>query len=89
MAPEVMREEEYTNKSDVYSFGMILWELLTRKIPYYSWSHVQITGTVGYHDNFPLEVPFKGNPELIQLMKQCLNRDPEQRPPFKDIVEYI
>lgn len=28
MAPEVMREEEYTNKSDVYSFGMILWYFL-------------------------------------------------------------
>jgi serine/threonine protein kinase len=25
MAPEILREKEYTEKSDVYSFGMILW----------------------------------------------------------------
>lgn len=34
MAPEIMRGEPYTEKSDVYSFGMILWEIITGKIPY-------------------------------------------------------
>jgi serine/threonine protein kinase len=29
LAPEILREEEYTVKSDVYSFGIILSELLT------------------------------------------------------------
>lgn len=52
MAPEIMREEEYTEKSDVYSFGMILWELLTRKIPFVKLSLVQITGSVGYDESF-------------------------------------
>ena len=34
MAPEIMRGEPYKEEADVYSFGMILWELLTGKIPY-------------------------------------------------------
>jgi len=34
LAPEIMREEEFTEKSDIYAFGLILWELLTRKHPY-------------------------------------------------------
>lgn len=34
MAPEILREKEYTEKSDVYSFGMVLWEMVTKKIPY-------------------------------------------------------
>lgn len=34
MAPEIMRGEPYTEKSDIFSFGMILWEIMTSKIPY-------------------------------------------------------
>ena len=40
MAPEIMRGEPYKEESDVYSFGMILWELLTGKIPYENLSHI-------------------------------------------------
>jgi serine/threonine protein kinase len=34
LAPECMREEEFNDKVDVYSYGMILWELVTREVPY-------------------------------------------------------
>src|SRR5687768_7743164 len=33
MAPEVVNQEEYSLAADVYSFGMVLWELVTRKLP--------------------------------------------------------
>jgi mitogen-activated protein kinase kinase kinase 9 len=35
MAPEVIHGFKYTEKADVFSFGVILWELATRKPPYY------------------------------------------------------
>lgn len=35
MAPEVIRGYKYSEKADVFSFGIILWELATRKPPYY------------------------------------------------------
>jgi serine/threonine protein kinase len=31
LAPEIMRNQEYTTKADVYSMGIILWELLTKQ----------------------------------------------------------
>ena len=30
VAPEIVRQEDYTDKADVFSFGIILWELVTR-----------------------------------------------------------
>ena len=35
MAPEVIKGFKYTEKADVFSFGVIMWELATRKPPYY------------------------------------------------------
>ena len=32
MAPEVLKEEKYSEKADVYSFGVVCWELLTEKV---------------------------------------------------------
>ncbi|XP_023170271.2 dual specificity protein kinase zak2-like [Drosophila hydei] len=35
IAPEVFRQNQYSETSDVYSLGIILWEVLARKKPYY------------------------------------------------------
>jgi len=36
MAPEVARNEEYSEKVDIYSIAIILWQMLTGKLPYAS-----------------------------------------------------
>lgn len=35
LAPEILSGRGYTCASDVYSFGLILWELLTWKLPWH------------------------------------------------------
>jgi len=34
VAPEVLRGEQYDESADVYSYGIVLWEMLTRTLPY-------------------------------------------------------
>ena len=38
MAPEVLASKKYTETADVYSFGIVLWECLTRRLP---WQNVE------------------------------------------------
>lgn len=88
MAPEVMRKEEYNEFADVYSYGMILWELVTRKVPYFKLRLNQIIGPVGYGDK-QVDIPTQGNEVLINLMKHCLKKDKKQRPTFDEIKNYL
>ena len=48
MAPEICRGEKNTEKADVYAFGLIVWEIVTKKIPFEKYSYAQIMAMVGY-----------------------------------------
>ena len=39
MAPEIFNRQKYTTASDIYSFGMIMWELMTGRIPFWDRNH--------------------------------------------------
>src|SRR5688572_2825178 len=38
MAPEILQGKEYIKASDIYSFGMIMWELITGRVPFWDWN---------------------------------------------------
>lgn len=88
MAPEILRSEKYTSAADVYSFGVILWEMLTLDIPFKGRSIPHITGMVGYHRE-TLKVPSQCNSSLRKIVNNCLLYEPERRPHFEHIVDYL
>jgi len=51
MAPEVIRNEKTTTtltpKMDVWSYGVVLWELLTRQIPFHNLPAMSVMYGVG------------------------------------------
>lgn len=53
-APEVIRQEKYTTKADVYSFGIIIFELISKKVPYANMGPLTAARQVAYDHLRPL-----------------------------------
>ncbi|PPR82367.1 hypothetical protein GOBAR_AA38346 [Gossypium barbadense] len=70
MAPEVLRNEPANEKCDVYSFGVILWELVTLRIPWKGLNPMQVVGAVGFQ-NRRLEIPEDVDPMVAQIIREC------------------
>ncbi|CAM0876338.1 unnamed protein product [Alopecurus aequalis] len=88
MAPEVLRTEPSNEKSDVYSYGVVLWELVTQKIPWNTLSTVQVIGAVGFMDQ-RREIPSNTDPEWASIIESCWDSDPQRRPSFQELLERL
>ncbi|XP_020240831.1 probable serine/threonine-protein kinase DDB_G0272254 [Asparagus officinalis] len=86
MAPEVLRNEVADEKSDVYSYGVILWEIVTEKIPWDNLNSMQVIGAVGFM-NKRLELPRDLDPKWVSIIESCWHSDPQCRPSFQEILE--
>lgn len=56
MAPELLRNEPFTDKCDVFSLGVIIWELCTLKRPWEGVKPMQVVYAVA-HEGARLEIP--------------------------------
>jgi len=85
MAPEVIRSEPYNEKVDVYSFGVLMWEMLTRKLPYAGLPPLSVAFGVG---SGTLNLPFPSTcpVSMTAVISKCLAKDYKRRPTFKDLL---
>ncbi|RLN28217.1 dual specificity protein kinase shkD isoform X2 [Panicum miliaceum] len=88
MAPEVLRNEPSDEKSDVYSYGVILWELVTQKIPWENLNSMQVIGAVGFM-NQRLDIPSDVDPQWTSIILSCWESNPQQRPSFLELLERL
>ncbi|KAL0923486.1 hypothetical protein M5K25_007545 [Dendrobium thyrsiflorum] len=88
MAPEVIEHRPYDHKADVYSFGIMMWELLTGKLPYELLSPLQAAVGVLRAGLRPI-IPKNTNPELAALLEKCWQKDPALRPDFSEILDTL
>lgn len=70
MAPEIMKDEPVGFKSDIYSYGMVIWELVTRQLPFGDAEWGQIVYAVCEHNARP-PIPSSFPPPLADMVRAC------------------
>ncbi|RIB30771.1 kinase-like domain-containing protein [Gigaspora rosea] len=96
VAPEMLKmlkasgknEIKYTQSSDIYSFGIIITEIFNGYPPYYDIPHdtdLALKICMGQRPEIKHEVPQL----LLDLMNNCLDDRPENRPSAKELVDKL
>ncbi|KAL5496064.1 hypothetical protein ACEPAH_3157 [Sanghuangporus vaninii] len=79
----VAGSDTHSKETDVWAFGMTIYELLTRKIPYYQYKiEKQVPNIISRGKLPPLDIPDLERPSSTLLKKvceECWNLNPEER----------
>ncbi|GAB2274721.1 hypothetical protein Dimus_009493 [Dionaea muscipula] len=84
MAPELIRNEPFTEKCDVFSLGVIMWELCTLKRPWDGIAPERVVYTVA-NEGSRLDIP---DSPLGRLIADCW-AEPHERPSCEDILSRL
>jgi len=92
-APEVIKGGKFSEASDVFAFGVIVWEILTRRIPWEELNEYQIVFQMTEKSDSPLAatartliLPDTAPSGFDAVVKSCWATQPEHRDKFKDLL---
>ncbi|KAH7643343.1 vascular endothelial growth factor receptor 3 [Dermatophagoides farinae] len=89
MAIESISDKIFTSKSDVWSYGILLWELFTLGKTPYPGVEIDEEFYKRLKNGYRMEKPDYASEEIYELMLQCWNANPNDRPDFADIADLV
>lgn len=89
LAPEIFESNKYSKNSDVYAFAFIIYEIITKKIPFRDLKNTNelfIEVVVNSHrPKIKKQIPAS----YKNLIEKCWSQFPNDRPTFEQIVEQL
>jgi serine/threonine protein kinase len=80
MSPEQINEEGPSVQSDIYSLGVVMYELVTGKLPFRAENSVAMINKILNEDPVPIETLRPDlPPQLVEIVKRAMHKDPKVR----------
>ena len=79
MSPEQARGQEVDRRTDIWAFGCVLYELLAGKRAFQGETQIEMIAAVLEREPDWQAVPAKTPAKIRELLRQCLQKDPERR----------
>uniref|UniRef100_A0A8B9HHZ0 Sterile alpha motif and leucine zipper containing kinase AZK n=1 Tax=Astyanax mexicanus TaxID=7994 RepID=A0A8B9HHZ0_ASTMX len=77
MAPEVIQSLPVSETCDTYSYGVVLWEMLTREVPFKGFEGLQVAWLVVEKNERPT-IPSSCPASFAELMRSCWVAEPKR-----------
>jgi Tol biopolymer transport system component/predicted Ser/Thr protein kinase len=80
MSPEQVQGQDTDHRSDIFSFGVLLYEMLTGKLPFKGVHETALAYEIVNVDPVPMSsIKPEINPNLDAIVLECLEKDPRER----------
>ena len=88
MAPEVIQGLKSNESCDVYSFGVLLWEMLTKEVPFKGMEGFQVAWMVVEKRQRP-PIPDSAPEPIRNLIQSCWDHDPKKRMDVGSVLKIL